>query len=353
MKRHNFLMSLALTACFGVIGSGCSSNAGQAKDAANTDQPMAESVRTETIAYQEVARNAVYSANLQAYRSVHLATAIPGRIQKINVRAGDRFQEGQLLVEMDKTQLQQARLQLQNLETDYRRLDTLRRAGSISQQQYDQIRTQYDLARSNVAFLEENTRLLAPFHGSVAGKYFENGEMYSGAPNTAEGKAAILSLVQTNQLKANISIAESFYPLVKTGMEVQLQTEVYPGQNFWGVISALYPQIDAATRTFRVELSIPNADEKLRPGMFARASLEMGKDQALIVPALAVLKQAGTNERYVFLERNGLAHRVVVELGDRYDDQVEIISPEIKPGDQLITAGHARLISGARLSVQK
>jgi membrane fusion protein, multidrug efflux system len=68
-------------------------------------------------------------------------------------------------------------------------------------QQYDQLKTQYDVARSNVDFLKENTRLVAPFSGVISGRYFEPGELYSGAPNTQAGKAAVLSIVQIDRLK--------------------------------------------------------------------------------------------------------------------------------------------------------
>ena len=132
---------------------------------------------------------------------MHLVPTTPGRIEKIFVEVGSRFSKGDMLVQMDQTQLRQANLQLKNLETDYKRLDTLQKVGSITQQQFDQASTQYEVAKTNVEYLGENTTLIAPFNGVVSGKYFENGEMYSGVPNTTAGKAAIISIVQINPLK--------------------------------------------------------------------------------------------------------------------------------------------------------
>jgi membrane fusion protein, multidrug efflux system len=86
--------------------------------------------------------------------------------------------------------------------------------------------------------------------------------------------------------------------------------------------------------------------------MFARARLDIGQAEVFVVPALAVLKLQGSNERYVFLEENGIARRVVVEMGDRFDDMVEIISDGINAGDNLIIAGQARLLDGAAVSVR-
>jgi membrane fusion protein, multidrug efflux system len=252
---------------------------------------------------------------------------------------------------MDNTQLQQALLQLESLEKDYHRLDTLRKVGSVSQQQFDQVRTQYDMARSNVAFLRENTRMLAPFSGMVSGKYYENGEMFSGAPNTAAGKAAIISLVQISQLKAVVNVAERYYPYIKTGMDVSIQPDLYQDDVFSGRVMTVYPVIDPLSRTFKIEISIPNGEEKLRPGMFARAILEFDQVQAFVVPSLAILKLQGSNERYVFLEEDGVAKRLVVEIGDRYDDMVELIADEIQEGDRLIIAGQSRLLDGMAVDV--
>lgn len=343
-KKIIFITALGLTVL------GCAS-----RDDADNDTTQGreiEVVRVMELDYSEIARGTAYTAHLAAYREVHLAPASPGRIEQIHVDAGNKVGKGQALVEMDNTQLIQARLQLQSIEKDFRRIDTLRRVGSISQQQYDQIRTQYEVTKSNVEFLEENTRLLAPFAGTISERYFEPGEMFSGAPNTPAGKAAILSLVQTNQLKAIVNISERYFPYVKPGMEVMITSDVYPGESFPATIDLVYPTIDPQTRSFRVELRIPNNNERLRPGMFARARLELDEVEAFVVPALAVLKLQGSDERYVFLEKNGTAKRIVVMIGDRFDDMVEIISDHIKPGDRLVIAGQARLLDGVAVRVQ-
>jgi len=275
---------------------------------------------------------------------VHLVPSTPGRIEQIYVEIGSRVKKGDQLVQMDQTQLQQAIIQLKNLETDYKRLDTLQKVGSITRQQFDQISTQYEIARTNVEFLKENTRLVAPFNGVVSGKYFENGEMYSGAPNTSSGKAAILSIVQISPLKAIVNIPETYYPMVNEGMKTSIICDLYPDQVYEGQIMRKYPTIDVMTHSFQVEIRIDNPGEKLRPGMFARVNLELGEMNALVVPALAVLKMQGSNERYVFVEEQGKAKRISVTLGQRFDDMVEVISAELKIGDRLITTGQSRLV---------
>lgn len=338
---------LPIIAAIVVVSWGCSSKT----DVKNNDSETAaassikaERVKVMTLAPQVIGKEIEYTSTLMAFEEVHMVPSTPGRIDRIFVEVGDRVRKGDLLVQMDQTQLQQAIIQLKNLETDYHRMDTLQKVGSVTRQQFDQVRTQYEVAQSNVDFLKENTRLTAPFYGVVSGKYFENGEMYSGAPNTAAGKAAIISVVQINPLKAMVNIPETYYPQVKEGMTTHVACDIYPDEEYTGKIIRKYPTVDPYTHSFQIEVSIDNPGEKLRPGMFARVSLELGETEAMVVPALAVLKMQGSNDRYVFVEDQGKARRVTVSIGKRFDDKVQILSPELKEGDRLIIAGQARLV---------
>lgn len=331
-----------------LLSYGCSGN--KNKDFA-TEKTTSEPIKTVKLEFKDIAREIEYTAHLQAYKEVDLAPAAPGRIEKIYVNAGDNVKEGDVIAQMDKTQLHQATLQLQRVEEDYHRLDTLRKVGSIAKQQFDQIYTQYQVAKSNVEFLAENTKLLAPFAGTVSNKYFENGEMFSGAPNTQAGKAAIVSIIQSNRLKVYVNVSESYYREIKSGMKAQISTSLYTNEIFEGTITNKYPEIDPATRTFKVEIVVPNNSLKLRPGMFAKAKMILEQANAFVVPAYAVLKLQGSNERYIFIDNNGIARRVVVEMGERFDDMVEIISDKIKEGDMLIYAGHSRLSNGATVNI--
>jgi membrane fusion protein, multidrug efflux system len=344
MKLFQTLSILALSA---LIITGCSSGtATKSADNGNSSAAFVkvEKVKIMTLQPQVIGKNIEYTSTLQAYEEVHLVPSTPGRIEKIYVEVGSRVKKGDLLVQMDQTQLLQAMIQLKNLETDYKRLDTLQKVGSVTRQQFDQINTQYQIAKTNVEFLQQNVKLVAPFSGVISGKYFEDGEMYSGVPNTAAGKAAILSIVQISPLKAMINVPETYYPLVTEGMNTNVRSDIYPDQEFSGSITRKYPTIDAGTHSFQVEIRVENPSEKLRPGMFARVELKLGEVTAMVVPAMAVLKMQGSNERYIFLEENGKAKRLSVTIGQRFDDKVEVINSEMKEGDHLIVVGQARLV---------
>ena len=353
MKKNALLFTLCL-----IIVSGCQmKDKGQkTSDPANPasgDSTIAnvENVKILRVEKQKIARTIEYSSSIIAFEEVHLASATPGKIEQISVEIGDKVLKGDILVRMDPTQLQQALVNLKNTETDFLRMDTLNKVGGISKQQYDQMKARYDIAKSNYEFLQRNTILKAPFNGVISGKYYENGELFSGAPNTMAGKAAILSIVQIDPVKALVNLSENYYPLLKTGMNTSVSSDLYPDKNITGQVMRVYPTIDPATRTFTVEIKIENRQQLLRPGMFCRVSLNLGEDMALVVPAIAVLKTQGSNERYVFLEENGIARRVVVMIGNRFDDKLELISDEVKEGSNLIVSGQARLVNGDRVKV--
>jgi membrane fusion protein (multidrug efflux system) len=333
--------------------AGCSAGGGRT-GTGTPDQalPAGEQiVETMVLEEQMISRSIEYTSTLNPYEENHMVSSSPGRIERIYVEIGDRVEKGDILVQMDRTQLHQAMIQLKNVETDYRRLDTLNKVGGISKQQYDQVKAQYDIASSNVKFLQENTVLRAPYSGVISGKYYENGEFYSGAPNTSAGKTAIVSIVQINPMKAMVNISEKYFPMLKTGMEATVACDIYPGKSFPGKVERIYPTIDPATRSFTIEVKINNDKELLRPGMFSRVSMKVGEEMALVIPAVVVLKLQGSNERYMFLEEDGTAKRITVEIGKRFDDKIEVISDELHEGSHIIIKGQAKLIDGDKVEV--
>jgi membrane fusion protein, multidrug efflux system len=347
MKYLRLIPALLVTA---LIFTGCSSK-GKNEAAASAD-PSADAkrvtipVKTMTLARTKIARTIDYTATILPFEEVNMAPSTPGRIDKIYVEEGDRVNKGDKLFLMDRTQLYQLELQLSNLQKDLDRIDTLLKSGSAKQQQYDQLKTQYDVLKTNVDFMQENTVMKSPFYGVVTGKYFENGEMYSGAPTTQSGRSAVVTVMQVNPLKINVSISEQYYPLIKIGMKAEVTADVYKDQKFTGTVYRISPTINATSRSFIAELELPNKSDLLKPGMFVRVSMDLGEVETFVVPANTVLLQEGTNIRFVFLERNKIAERVEVTLGKRFDDQLEILSSNIKEGDRLVTEGQARLING-------
>lgn len=311
----------------------------------------ARPVKVMRVEKEAVDRMLSYTSTLIPFEELNFAPSQPGRISKIYVEIGDRVKKGQTLVKMDHTMLTQAMLQLEDARIMYSRMDTLRKLNSISEQQYDQAKTAYDLATSNVKHLQENTTLTAPFSGIITAKYYEDGEIYSGAPNPQTGKAAIITLMQIEPMKAMVHISEKYYPDLKNGMKATITSDIYPGEQFEGSVFKVHPTIERSTRTFVAEVKIANPGEKLRPGMFVRVALALKTDETIMVPAIAILKQEGTNNRYIFVNEDNIARRIDVTIGDRVDDKIEVIADSFTVGKELIIAGQAKLMDNDPIKV--
>jgi len=351
--RMNTLKTISAVLISGLIISACSSK----KESATSQNTAVEAekasapVKVMTLAKSKISRTIDYTATILPFEEVNMAPSAPGRIDRIYVEVGDRVTRGQDLFLMDRTQLYQQKVQLSSLAKDLARLDTLMATGSVKQQQYDQTKTQYDVMKTNVDFMEENTLLKAPFNGVVTGKYFENGELYSGTPTTLTGRAAVVTVMQVNPLKVNVNVSEQYYPLIKRGMKADVTADVYENEKFSATVYRISPTVNAAARSFTAELELPNRKDMLKPGMFVRVSMDLGEVETFVVPASVVLVQEGTNVRYVFIEKEGRAERVEVTLGKRFDDQMEIVSDNIREGDRIVTEGQARLVTGDKINV--
>lgn len=315
------------------------------KEAAVTmgETERVEQVRTTVLQPREIEREISVSTNLQGYVTLNVAPSLTGKIEHIFCEVGDKVIAGQDLVRMDQTQYKTTKFSFQNITTEKTRIEQLFRTGSATQQQLDQIETQYISTKEQLDFLEKNTYFKAPFAGVIAAKTYEDGELYSGQP--------ILVLTQIDKLKALVAIPESYFPQFKEGMKLTLTSEIYPDQVFPATVEVVYPTIDATSHTFQVKIVIPNSKELLRPGMYVTTTIGLGKANTIVAPYQAVEKLVGANDRYVFLNENGVAKRVAVTLGQRFDQDIEIIAPEIVPGVEMVTVGQHKLVDGVKLNV--
>jgi len=301
-------------------------------------------VYTTVAKMESVDRTSSYTANVKADVINQITPAMPGRIEKIYVEVGSRVNKGQLLVQMESSNLQQLNTQLANLERDYTRYNELLKVGGIAQQQVDQIKTQIDVLRTQLKSLQDNTQLRSPISGIVTARNYDNGDVFSQFP--------ILTVQQLNPLKAVINVSESYFTKVTVGMPVDIRLDVYENETFTGKVSLIHPTIDAATHTFGVQVTINNNDMRVRPGMSGRVILNLGNVQSILVPDLAVQKQSGSNDKFVYVIVGGKAGYRKVELGQQIGDKFEILSG-INDGDVVVTAGHSRLIDGTEVEIVK
>ena len=308
------------------------------------EEQAAEPVEVTVLQSREIQREISLSSNLQGYETVNIAPSLTGKIEHIYTEVGTRVRKGDSLVRMDQQQYNTTKLVYSNLLVEMKRVEGLIQTGSVSQQTYDQTKLQLDQTKESLDFLTKNTFVRAPFSGVISAKNDEDGELYSGQP--------ILVLTQIDRLKALIAIPESYIPQVKTGMKLTLRSDVYPDKEFPATIEIVYPTVDATSHTFQAKVVMQNNGGLLRPGMYVTADLALGTEAVITAPYSAVLKLIGANDRYVFVNDNGVARRVTVEMGQRFGDDVEIFGEGIEAGVELVTKGEARLIDGVKLDVK-
>jgi RND family efflux transporter MFP subunit len=302
-------------------------------------------VKLATVTARQVDQILEYTATVEAEVKNNIAPASPVRIDHIYVEVGDKVSKGQKLVQMDAASLKQLKLQLDNQEIEFRRLDELYKVGGVSKSEWDASKMSLDVKKTSYRNLLENTSLLSPISGIITARNYDNGDMYN-------GNTPVLVVEQIVPVKLLINISENYFSKIKKGSPVKVKFDVFEGEVFNGKISLIYPTINAATRTFPVELVLDNKDMKVRPGMFARVEVNFGSENHVVVPDLAIVKQAGSGDRYVFVYEKGKVRYQKVELGSRMGSEYELISG-VDNNSQVVVAGHARLVNGTEVIIEK
>lgn len=284
-----------------------------------------------------------YTSEIMAFKENDITPAAQGlHIDRILVDVGDKVVAGQTLVTLDQTTLKQQELNLATTQDNYDRMVPVHAAGGISDQQLIQIKNTLDLQKEVVEQLRKNSTIKSPISGVVTARNFENGDLFASMP--------ILHIMQIDKLKVKANVSEQYFTSVKVGDKVTIEVDIYPGQQFEGVVSRINPAFDARTRTFGVEITIPNKSMVLRPGMYARAIFNMGQRQSVMVADKAVQKQSGSSERYVYVIKDGVADYRFVTDGRRVGDMVEIIEG-LEAGEEVATTSFTRLMNGKAVTV--
>lgn len=338
MKMQNLFKFIPLLSIALLLSCGGS---GQA-ESTESEASQKTKVRVEEVKLVPVDQISTFTATVEADKVNNIAPAMGGRIREIYVEVGSQVRKGQVLVAMDASTYSQQETQVATLRRDFERYKELYEVGGISKQQLDQVKTQLDVAETAMNNLGENTKLVSPLNGVVTARNYDPGDVAMQLP--------ILTIESMNPVKVTLNVSERFYSQVKIGMPVEVQADALGDEVFEGKISLIYPTIDPVSHTFTVEVSVPNNNQKLRPGMFSRVKMNFGTNDRPLLSDLAVLKQVGSNDRYVFVEENGKAKYTIVQLGARIDDKYEIISG-LNAGDKVIIHGNTNLIDGSEVEV--
>lgn len=336
MKKTVFGL-MVLTVCMSL----CS--CGEKKEETKKEEAKPE-VKIADVETRLVPQTEVYTATVESDVKNNIAPNTPYRIEKIYVEVGDHVRKGQVLVQLDASNLRQLKLQIENMKVEFNRTSQLFSVGGASQAEYDNAKTQLDVLSTQYAQLVQNTQLTAPISGVVTARNYDNGDMYAGTP--------ILTVEQLNPVKLIINVSEVYYKSVSVGQPVEVALDAYEGDVFAGKVSIVYPTVDKITHTFPVEVTVANSSQKVRPGMFARATISFDEIERVMVPDMAIVKQVGAGDRYVYTYKDGKVSYDKVELGKHMGEQYEVKSG-IEPGSQVVIAGMSRLANGREVTVVK
>ena len=328
----------------------CGSRSGSQQPAGGPGFPggpaanVTPSVEVITASKRDVTEESTYSSTVEAYATNNIMPQAGARIRKINVEVGDYVVKGQVLAEMDRNQLDQLELQIQNDEVEYARLKGLYEEGGVSQSDFEAAELGYKVRKTNYQNLLENTILRSPITGFVTARNFDKGDMFSMS-------APLFTVQQVIPVKLLVGISESEYTKVKKGDTVSLTVDALPGRTFTGKVNRLYPTINAATHTFNAEVLVQNADRALRPGMFARVKVVFGTNHRVVLPDQCIVKQEGTGQKFVYLlNTDETVSYVPVTLGRHMGTEYEVIDGVLE-GDTVVFKGQSTLKDGVKVIV--
>ncbi|MDT7836660.1 efflux RND transporter periplasmic adaptor subunit [Aquabacterium sp. OR-4] len=293
--------------------------------------------------------------SLRSNQGVMLRPEVSGRIVKLAFADGQRVQRGALLVQLDDTlqqaQLQQSQAQAGIARTNLQRSRELLAQNFISQSAVDQNAAALDVAQAQVALSQaqlQRMRVLAPFDGVLGIRAVNVGDY-------VKDGADLVTVDDVSSMWVDFRLPERYLPKLKPGQAVAIDLDALPGQRVAGRIGALDAQLDANGRSVLVRARVPNADGRLRSGMFARARVLFEvREGALLVPEEALVPMAGKQFviKVIDAPQGGkLARRIEARLGQRANGKVELLAG-VAEGDVVVLAGQARLMRGDDLPVR-
>ena len=341
--KMNVIVKTLLVGGVCLASVACSSKKGAEAATEAVVEVAKPKVTTAQVHIQDVDQQSVFTGNVEGYAVNNITPQQPRRITRLLVDVGDHVKKGQLVAELDNSALAQAKAQYENNKANFERSDELYKFGGESKANWQAMQTAYEVSKSTYENMLENTTLVSPISGVVTARNYDVGDMAAGMP--------IFVVQRINPVKIMISVSESLYTYVKKGMAVEVELDALPEQKFSAKVSRITPSIDASTRTFPVELTLANDKVLVKPGMYARVTMNYGTRKNIVVPDGAVVKQLGSGNRYIYVyNQDGTVAYKKVELGRRFGDKYEILSG-IADGDVVVTSGQVALKDGIAVEV--
>lgn len=305
------------------------------------------------------------TGTLKADEEVTVSSEVNGIVKTIMAREGFSVAAGDVMAEINdvdylldtqrsEAAFKQAEANLANVRAEYQRKESLFKEELITRQQFDDLSTRVTLAEADVlrakAALETSrerlarTRIYAPMSGLVKERRISAGDYVLNS-------SPLFQLIKVDSLKLNFTVGEKDAAALKTGQKITFSVDAFPERTFEGRVSMLYPHVEERTRTLQAEALVPNKGHLLKPGLFARVTIQTDAPRkALIAPSNALLYDG--NIIRVFIADGDIARERVVKAGITYGDYVEIVEG-LKEGEQIVVVGQSNLTEGVKLNVAR
>src|SRR4051794_10412208 len=311
--------------------------------------PKGLPVKAEPVKVGEVQSDVTAVGTLLAADSVVIRPEIAGRVVGLHFQEGQIVAKGAKLVTLDPAEY---RAQLAGTSADARteamrfeRAQELLDKNFISKEALDVAQGNMERAvakRQQDEALLAKTSILAPFSGIVGLRQISPGAYVRAGDD-------IVRLENVSSVKVDFRVPEAYLSKLKTNQEVSLKTDAFPNETFKGRIFALEPGVDEKTRTVVARALVPNQQNKLRAGMFARVSVLLEtRAHSILVPEQAIWPQG--RDTFVYRVVDGKASLTKIELGVRRPGEVEVVKG-LSAADMVVTDGQMKLKDGAPVTV--
>lgn len=289
--------------------------------------------------------------NASANEAVEIHPEITARLTSISFEEGQFVEAGDRLVELENVeplaQLASARASLVDSESQYRRLQELFRTNAVAESELQQLEAQREADRAAVAAAEahvEDTVIRAPFSGRLGLRRVSAGSLVNPA-------TIITTLDDTSSIKLDFDVPEIYLSRVEEGLGVIAHSAAWPDVEFAGRVTAVDSRVDPVSRTVMVRSMIPNAEGRLRAGMFLTVTLLKENIDALMIPEQALVPERSTQSVFVVTADNIVEQRQV-RTGRRRPGEVEILEG-LTPGERVISEGMQKARDGQAVTVMR
>lgn len=321
------------------------------RQASSGRRPNVPVVRVEAPSRDTVRRTIRYTGDVVPSQQANIVAKVSGTLDQIPVNIGARVSQGQLLAEIDATELAQqvelAGATFSTARSDYERARELLDRKLTSAQDFEKAEAQMKVARANhdaATTRLSYARITAPFSGIITRRFLDPGAV------AIANSSTLFTLMDFDSVRVSINLLEKDVPVLTVGAPARVSADAFPNEFRAGRVGRLSQAVDPATRTMPAEVFVANQDLRLKPGMYVTVSLTLAEHpDAVTVPAQAVLND--TAGPCVYITADGKARRVPVTTGIEQGGRIEVVSG-LAGTESVITAGQQFARDGSPVSVQ-